>query len=361
MLYFVLMLIGSLIGIGVTLMSQEQILLLIIFLLICVIGVAAKRLKIIYTSLLFGATFVILYQTGKLNFNFLPQVESLLMMNPVKVLLSGHEWGPRYMVSYPSVLISKLFEIDIDLAFTIYCSIFLFGIVLLFGKIGEVIKPKRKMVFVAISILAVAALTFIMNGRLISAYFGLTLILYLQMKAFKEERFFQLREIVLLFLGFFLSTVSSGTMMVTLTQIILGGSMLLKYYKGFRDFLILITAISLFISLMGSHVLQMVNKNLFYFGGGFSGFINMFHHGLGRIILINKGVILLILVSVPFAVYLFLFFYKKMKKTSDGGQPFIVAIPISILCGLFGLSTATMIIPALIFFTSLVTAKFSFE
>lgn len=322
-------------------------------------SIVKKDVLFLGNTFLFIFIFSSLHVSGLLGFNFIPQAETLLGNDPIDLLMSGHQWGPRYFISYPAVLMAEWFDLYLDQAFTLYCVFFLYGITVAFSKLGANYSQRHELVFGLVAIAAVTALSLVMNGRLIPAYFGITIILLIQMSVFKKNSFFSVKQLILMFVGFFLSTVSSGTMMVSLIQLIIVTMFLLRK-NGFKINDVFKAAVVygfLFGYVMGPHVLLMVNKNLNYFGGGIEGIRYMLIHGLGQFFVNNKGLLIIVVTAAPFAYVIYKKVYKLLTNHDALTKPILICIPISLSCGLFGLSTASMVIPSLIFMAGYIAAS----
>jgi hypothetical protein len=293
----------------------------------------------------------LLQLTDNLSFVYLPQLRGLIEENPIDLFLSGHVWAPRFMVTYPAIVLSNMFRIDIDTTFTIYSVLLLFFMCLTILQIIKAINVKRLseksiITYTFIIVANATLLMLVMNGRLIPAFLGMAFILYQQIQLFKNNSKLNIRIILWLTLGFFLSTVSSGTMMVALLQIFMG----IYYYLRSRQqslkplfYIILLTSI-----VTGSYVLKMIMKNLNFYGGGWEGLVSMGSHGLGKFLQISPAIIAIAFLFLLTGIYFYLTVFKKMIYDQSVLVPIYLSIPISISCGIFGFSTGLMIIPTLI-------------
>jgi|GEM_PF-4046651 len=314
---------------------------------------------------------VIVYTVGwNLNifeFIFIPQVLSLLGSNPIELILNGHQWGPRYLIAFPAVYMHELLGFSLNYSYSIYCTFILACIVVLFVKAGLLLQNKyvnAPIVFFLISIFSTLILAYFMNGRLIPAYFGITIILYKQFKIYNSNKNFTISDYIIMFIGFMLSTTSSGTMMVSLLQISLVSFILTlnkeKYIVPIIKFIIVNGAI--YMALLGPYIMKMINKNLNFYGGGFTGLINMLSHGLGKILLVSPMLVWLLILCIPF-IFIFCVFVQLGLNIEL--RMIILTITICLLCGMFGISTATMIIPIFIYLVALksskITSKFKFN
>ncbi len=290
-----------------------------------------------------------LVKIGQIHFTFLPQLRDMIHSKPFELLFSGHIWGPRFLVSYPSIIISDWSNWNIDSSFTIYTVILILLLVLINAKIGfffNYIRASSPFLFGFNALICTSLLSLLMNGRLVAAFLGISLILYVQIKKIHDRSNFKIKDVFLFFLGFFLSTVSSGTMMVTLGQIIIVSMLIIKM-NGFSVKRIMLLLIGLSF-VLGPYILKMVNKNLNYYGGGVKGLYYMLAHGLGKIVMSNSTAVIVIGVLFIPLFYIFIRTIKSFNVNNPKLIPLICSLPISMACGLFGFSTALMILPSLI-------------
>lgn len=297
----------------------------------------------------YSLVFLVLQTLNAVQFVFLPQVLELLTRSPFEVLMSGHIWGPRYLVVYPAVLMSNFYQVDIDVAFTIYNIILFFILVIYSSRIGQAISEWNRLAYLFYGFLTIGAVVFlslVMNGRLVSAFLGMTIILFIQISVLKEKRGFKIQEYFLMFIGFFLSTVSSGTMMITLLQIIIVTFLVLKENKQSMKFLFIFYGVGA--AILSSLILSLIAKNLAYFGGGITGLINMLSHGFGKFLLLDGMLLLLVIPVFVVVLLLFVKYYQVIINRHAHLLPVFLSLPVCVFGGLFGLSTALMIIPSII-------------
>jgi len=356
--WLLVLVIGILFPVYMTLFPLYPLFFLVV--LAFILGLFVMYRKWAYFVNLFLFTYIILagIRLGYIHFEFLPQIRDLIYSDPVKVLLSGHIWGPRLMVSYPAVLLSDWLNWDIDTSFTFYGAVLFAAFVLIHVSIGYLYRDVMALapvVFGITSVLSTVALSTLMNGRLIAAFVGLIYVIYIQMGKINSKEKFAIRDYFAYSVCFFISTVSSGTMMITLLQILIGTFIILKHNK--RSYIGLLFFSALFIMLIGPYIMKMVNKNISYFGGGFDGIYKMMTHGLGSILnthpkLIVIGILFVLLIMNP-AIKI----YRYCRDRNPMLLPVILSLPICMFGGLFGVSTALMIIPSLILFSSLFFTK----
>ncbi|MGF3114059.1 hypothetical protein ACQV2R_01535 [Facklamia sp. P12937] len=301
------------------------------------------------TEIILNIFLLIFYQylcfSEFIQLNYLPQAETLLGEDPIKLILAGHIWGPRYFVTYPSVILSDSFFIDIDKAFTIYSLIIMSLYIITFQKIAHEFNHKSYIYSFIVIIASLIMLEF-MNGRLIFAYFGFSIILLQQIKVLKYKRFYLFPEILMTFVGLLFTTVSSGTVVVAATQIlaILLVIFVNKGYLKIKHLFSLLVFLTILYLIYYDHVVIMIMKNINFFGGGFKGILSMLKHGVGRVFYKNSLLTILI-TTLGLSFFISLpFFLKRINSVKPKMMPIYISIIISVFGGLFGLSTATMLI-----------------
>jgi len=288
---------------------------------------------------------------GFLRFSMLPQVLGIIDA-PIFELIKGmHPWLPRYFITSPAILIHKLGGQDINNAYIILCIIFMSGTIVLIKHILTSVKQRE---LILRSLLGLGIYTLIstrMNGRLIPAYFGIALIICVFSKILSKKNdtskrvILGLKFIVSIAVGSWLTMVSSGTMMVSFALIII----MLIYITVSKTPPVYTPVAMLMLTLIGCAVVGyavfMTNRNIVFFSDDLYGLLM---HGLVRFIdlsfYIRIAVILITPVAITFVCVAVYFVCRRCLPL----LPALLSVPISICCGLFGISTATMMIPALI-------------
>lgn len=328
--------------------------------LVFLIFLLLDRMNMKAYFILFLICFVAFFKLNVISFKLFPQVRILLGENPFDLIRRGHPHGFRYLISYPAVLMSKAFNMDIDAAYTIYCLVaFAFMGTMLIKTCDRIIKFNE---YASLNILKgvllateIIILSVFMNGRLVLAYTGFSIILYVLTGIMIKESKFNIINMIVLSVAIVLTTVSSGTMMVAIFETILIIFLYMMKEKKFKEVGVICMIMLPFIAKFGVYVIKMIKKNLDYFGGGVSGFFKMTSHGLGEITL-TKVLVISIVVIIGIA-----YMSMVVKCFKMNGRHFVVltAIPMAMCCGAFGLSTATMIIPSLLLCSLLIVVHCS--
>lgn len=283
--------------------------------------------------------------SGILQFYLWPQVISIWDNGGVHSAIPAHI--PRYLLVLPIFKVAKLIGADYNYLFSalvpfiIYMSAsYISRSVLLVLKKN---KKRQEELSFSFAFLAIAFISLFMNGRIIFSILASAILLN---TAFFWRNFSLVKISFKLFVGFFLSSVSSGTFLVYF----LGFFIILVLNERFSGskskirtlFFLITSAITAFPLL-----LVFVAKNIDFYGGGWNGVLGVIGHGFGVIFLGDKGLavnIMLILLIFFCTIYCagFLFFLKKVR-------PAILLFLVSIAGGIFGYSALMMIVPPAIF------------
>lgn len=289
------------------------------------------------------------------KFDFIPQAEVLIENNPniLYWFSIGHPHAIRLVVAYPGYIISKIYNMSLDKGFSYYC-ILQYSLIYLF--INEIVNKYsdntvnkcKKNFFIRniVGILPFFILPFIMNGRLISAFLGYSVIIY-NFEDFDNNGFKMGKFIIFWIIGFIFTTVSSGTMTVAFIYSIFIFSYNLKKlninFNIFKMNKIYIILLMLFLWKSLEYTWIMFIRNVTYFGGGSRGFFYMLNHGIGRYFMDNVLLLILMLFLI-FAVISINDVCLKKFQTYN----LWFAIVVSAYGLFFGFSTGLMIIPPLI-------------
>lgn len=293
------------------------------------------------------ATYSLACLFGILNFHLWGQVVTLWDDNTEISSLLLHPHGMRYLLVYPIFVVSDLLNVSYNWLFSNTVIILIITITRHVIKAVEEIqhgltKSDKDILFLLICSFFMA-LSLFMNGRILFALTGSAILINILISWDKHN----LWGIVLpLFLIVFLSSVSSGTLVVsiiTFISFLIYKSMTtgLKYSKN-HMLLILFAGI---LATVFPLLKILVMKNINFYGGGWDGLIAMLAHGLGKVFLVvDSDVLALILLTLALTVMLFLMSYHYYKRMIIP----IFFIALSLAGGLFGKSTLMMFLPPFI-------------
>lgn len=289
--------------------------------------------------------------TELISFSFFDQARSLMEKNvdPVELLLAVDLWGPRFLISYPAIWIAERWRLDLDSAFTIYGGLLMSAQTLVLANlVVHVMGTKRahptRVLCTAFFLVFLLGLAATMNGRLAAAHLGIAVILLSQVRAIDHgsvtfTTWWQHA------IGMFLTMMTSGTAMVGFLQVACAPIILSNRSHGRptrRAAVILPVATVLLVALP---IIQAgIEKNLEYWGGGFESMANMLEHGWGEF-LASSGVIVGVGVAVVGGSYTII--ALKHGRNYPKLVPLLINIPTAVVCGIYGYSTLTMVLPAL--------------
>ncbi|MEG1009407.1 MAG: hypothetical protein RSF67_06330, partial [Clostridia bacterium] len=226
----------------------------------------------------------------------------------------------RYMVVYLPIFMSNILKVNVDFIYTIY--LYIIGACLIcFSYKIYIFKNKRIKLLTYVYILFFYTLIyFVVNGRIIFAYLG-EVFLILEIYSKKNRK-------SIYFLSIFLSSISSGTMLVIIFTIILYTLNKLKVKEILTKKSILIIPIFFVIVIYSK---KMIEKNLNFFEGSL---IKMLSHGIFS----SKDLNLTLIIScVYLLIVLILGVLLKVKQDIIKSMIFI-----SLIFGLFGKTTFLM-------------------
>lgn len=357
---WLVIIIGMIVGIA------SIIKILILPILLIIIGNIRSRHNIIKNIKYFIIIFLIMYlviMIFNIKYDLFPQAKHLLGASLIQLIIDSHPHSFRYLVAYPAIIVHEVLNIDLTISYTMYCLILLSIMNLYINRIINILKGQFEASYsyrnIIISTILTTIIMLMMNGRLIPAYTGIVLIIYSLIKL-HINRSIKIKDYMYISMGFLLSTVSSGVMMVSFFQIVLGICVYVAKHKKYLSVFGLITISYPIINKCISYVYYMSVRNINYFGGGIDGFFNMLVHGLGKYIYMIPNLSFYKLMSITIIMIVgivsIIFIYTKIIQDLRQNYYRIylyMSIPIGITCGLFGISTATMIIPSIIIIVNL--------
>lgn len=332
-------------------------------------GMRSKDLEMKETLalILFGISILLAVFFDLINFVFLSQALTLLNSNSNLLywFFRGHIHAVRLLVSYPGYLLSIWCNIGLDDGFTIYIAVIFWILYWFVIKILKILETDDKALL--ISGIFLFCLAVVMNGRIIFAYLGLTMLIYKDIRNLKGRRIPLWRTVMITVISFILGTVSSGTMMVIVAYILLMTVVKLTYLYSPKKCLVVILwgiiglwlSSTLFYSVF-NYLLTMINKNITFFGDGFSGVVNMLNHGIGRYIYLSDSRYYFLYLIIGFSglTVNFLVFKLLILDRRQINIPLFIAVNLGLYGSLVGLSTGTMLlIPAMILVLSGMKAK----
>ena len=296
---------------------------------------------------------------GILKFNFMPQAYALLQSNDNVIywFVEGHFHAIRLLIAYPSYIISVYFNVPLDLSYSYYCSI-IFSMIYVFlaSNINFYFRKKENLLHCYLAVVFfILVLALIMNGRICFAFLGFSMLIFEMGNIYfiKTPRKW-IRRYINVIIGVILSTVSSGTMVVCVSfTILMFFARVIKFkvvQKSSLRFIFLCALGLPFIVKGVEYVWIMIDKNIVFFGGGFSGIINMLQHGVGRIFGAPSGLMVIWLV-VTGVIVLIINIIVLISLRNNEYFPLFLGINIAFYGMFVGFSTGSlMLIPLAILF-----------
>lgn len=255
---------------------------------------------------------------------------------------SGHVHMLRFLLVYPSLLLSELLTLPPGLVFSVYIYLLNVLIYVFIQKFCNHVEGRSgHYPFILFCIFVV---NFFMNGRIIFAFLGSSLLLYTFYFSTRGNLGI-VRFAINVLLSLFLMSVSTGAFMVgvfalifyTMTSYLKG----LREYKRYLDsrFIIMVFILLLMLPLMS----QFLEKNLSFYNWDL---YSMLGHGFGRVFYSDAAVIASLLISpFVFLVGYVLYHYMMRRDYLLAGVPIVFA---SSLIGMFGHSAFLSTMPVVI-------------
>lgn len=267
------------------------------------------------------------------------------------LILSGHIHALRYSIMLPIILISNLFNIQLNKIFSIFiCFLIVYLskiLTTLFVKIfWHSDQKKINYIYNLFFFLFFLLLSFFMNGRMVIGLFGMTLLLNNIIVWNLYGR--SLRKFLLMSLiSLYFTCISTGCFITT--TITLFVNMYFVFYekktfmfsnKNKNDFIFIFISATIVIYLF----IIFAKKNVSFFGGEYNSLILMLAHGYGSVFITGSHLTQMIaFLSAIVFLLVSSFIFSNFKKLNVP----LVSVVISCICGAFGYSTLTMAIPGL--------------
>lgn len=308
-----------------------------------------KKVEIV----LFSAYYILLIAAvffGILNFNFMPQAKVLLddNNNLLYWFRSGHMHAVRLLIAYPGYILSTLFKCDLNVGYGYYSITIMWLLALIVYKISKFYCTKNRYYIVNLITILLwnFMLSMVMNGRINFAFLGISISIYYSTLMKKNIRIKKYKQLCMILIGFLLSTVSSGTMIVVSFYLLV--VILLNINKEIAlfniKFICLFFPLTLILGYpIIKYIVMMIRKNIVYFGG----IINMLQHGVGRVLPMYNSVVTILVVSIAVEILL-LNYFIVIKLLKNDIFELILASNIALYGSLFGISTGTLILVPII-------------
>lgn len=289
---------------------------------------------------------------GLVQFRLWSQVNVFWSGNDPWAEIIFHYHGIRYMLVYPLFKLSEWTGLSPDYLFTITAPLLILLVAWFATRsvqtLGGNLSPtKRVVVFAGISTFFIL-LSLFMNGRLLFAMAGMSILLWTLLDWNFNRDLISLCSILAAFL---LCSVSTGTFLVAITAFytFIGVNLVLRNPAVRRRRILLYYAVLLV--LLTPHVSALVFKVFDYFGGGIDAMLKMLGHGYGLLLIHGN-------LAIPLAGCLVLagLFFVSRKLLAR----YWILSGLIIFClagGMFGISTAMIVLPLLMVVFSLIALE----
>lgn len=315
-----------------------------LFALLCV----SKTNRIAFVVSL--ALFYLLYNLDLLEFTLFQQAMDIMGTNAYELLKALHPHIFRYIIVYPALLVHRLTAQSVHTAYSLYCLVLLSGIFVVMRNINCILHNRKRKLINVVCFVMLAITAFFMNGRIIPAFLGILILIEYFCRLFdlsQDGKISRINayDISKILFGFLLTTVSSGTMIVSFLLICI--CLVIIYCIQKKPMLTVPVVIMLAGWLLFTlcFIAFMTYRNLAYYRNSIVGLLG---HGLGGVFSQYILVLVALFLAVPvifIALSTLLYWsYNHCRALI----PVVLTIPFAAICGLFGISTATMAIPALI-------------
>jgi hypothetical protein len=298
--------------------------------------------------------YLVLAATGHLQFSIWPQVLDHAYVSPLEVNFFTEAHGLRYILMYPILFLAHETGIEGDVLFTGEVMLMMLAVPVLLDRSRAIIRHDNRpwgweRVFF---LLFFTGLSLTMNGRLAFAFLGISLLLWTMLR-FERHQAGPARTIGFIGLALFLASVSTGTFMVALGTVV-GWAALLGAWPG-RLFLreAAIAGIVLFGALLAAPLVELyVYKNLNFYEGDI---VNMLNHGPG--VVLYEGSPWLTVPLVAGGAVLGTLLLAGLLLAYPYLRPPILVMTFAACFGVFGYSTLSMGLPALLLFLTTVPSR----
>lgn len=328
---------------------------LTVIILLNIVAIAPNRMINKLVASFYSLILMLLLNFDILQFNFIPQAKVLLDVNKDLIywFSNGHPHAIRLFVAYPGYILSNLYNVSLDIGYTYYGIILFVILYLVMSNILMRLQIKinnwKSILAYNLMLIPLLILPLIMNGRLIPAFLGFSLLINLFINTNLGFKITKFKIVSIITFSFILTMVSSGTMTVAFIYILVmlysSNYKKLKLKKTLRFlFFILILSFPIIFKVL-DYVWLMLSRNIQFYGGGIKGVVNMLNHGAGRFITFDPIVLYTFIFLGFFFLLINIKYILNKIRHSDALSPVVIAINISAYGMLFGFSTGLMIIP----------------
>jgi hypothetical protein len=279
---------------------------------------------------------------GVIQFSIWGQIEDLLGTELTLDFLFGTAHGLRYALVLPVFVVSDWLSQDESLIFSSVVATLVVAIGLWIGQAIRAISRTDSQLAFTFGLIGSMGIALFMHGRIAYAFAGFALLLAGLLKPRAT-----LADGIGLFLRFllaiFLSSVSSGTIMVTALTGFLFTVMAAAGVNGLKT-----TGRAAHISLLLHlallpagvfYLFLLVEKNLSFYGEGIDAFVNILGHGVG-VVFLNAETLVVVFSAIIVVLIVGMFLIWTIQSMMV--KPIIIGMGCAAAGGLFGFSTMAM-------------------
>lgn len=267
--------------------------------------------------------------------------------SPLRLIVTQDLWWPRYLVTYPSILVMDHWGMRFADAFSLYCAallpvtcLVLLACVRVWRRLSETEAFAVGMAFAVL----IGAIATQMNGRLIPAHIGMGLILLAQARVLVRGGL-RTADGALLVAGTILGHMTSGTGLVAFADVLVAGALAVALRIDRAQVGAMLWILAVF---FGPLLLRDLLKNLDYYGGGPAAFVTMLDHGAGILLRRDAWLVPLALAAVALMALAAWRLRRQLRRIPRALWPAALAVPVTGVGGLYGYSTLSMALPALL-------------
>ena len=305
------------------------------------------RYKLRIVALVPLMVFFLLCVIGTVQFELWSQVVRFWVSDFTLYEKFTHHHGFRYFLVYPIFQLAKWLGVSYNWLFSLYVPV-LISLIAYFtthavvGMGRHTSIEKRTIIFIGVS-LFIILLSLLMNGRLMFAFTGSAILVWALLNWERNRDWINLLAIVT---AFFFSSVSSGTFIVVIASFyfFLGVNVLLGTPSVCRRKILVNYA--LLLVLVNPFLTMVLIKNFEFYGDDFSSVMGLLSHGYGLLLLQSN---LIFLAVGMIAILLLTYFFRKQIFHYWVLSSLVL---IYIAGGMFGYSTALVVLPPLLVITS---------
>lgn len=280
--------------------------------------------------------------------------------SPIILILEGSAHALRYTLLYPVLVFSEFFNFDHDVVFSYLVLVSMFITVRNIFRSAEIILGRRLIgvVGVVAVVIPIETLFFLMNGRGTISFLGYSICFRILIHLI-YHRELNTTQMILLFVGIVMCSVSSGVLASAYMSILIGvGAIIHNMVKQgvTKNSLKAVFGLVLLLGIFFIFFLIGIQKNLDFYGGGLEGFKGLLSHGAGYVLIGFVDVPFLTVLTALGGMILFAMLIARFKHPQ-----LALFICTTLACGAFGYSTLAIAAIPVLTWLSLLIARLRFS